>query len=163
MEKRIKQINLSLVIYRQRIVTCFFADAAILVKGSAELMLLPHFIRNKYPRLYQRYISILGISGRHSHRLGPLIEKLCLPTLVIADLDSAQKEGHHKAVRPERGKGLISGNYTIYKWLIQKSNLDELPFKEKETSKKTPYEFPIRVAYQTPVTINYDEKDNEAL
>lgn len=144
----------------------FFADAAILVEGSAELMLLPHFIRNKYPGLYQRYISILGISGRHSHRLGPLIEKLCLPTLVIADLDSAQKEGHHKAVRPERGKGLISGNYTIYKWLIQKSNLDELlelPFKGKETIKKTPYEFPIRVAYQTPVTVNYNEKDNEAL
>lgn len=144
----------------------FFADAAILVEGSAELMLLPHFIRNKYPRLYQRYISILGISGRHSHRLGPLIEKLCLPTLIIADLDSAQKEGHHNAVRPERGKGLISGNYTIYKWLIQKSNLDELlelPFKEKEIIRKTPYEFPIRVAYQTPVIVNYDEKDKEAL
>lgn len=39
--------------------------------------------------LYQRYISILSISGRHSHRLDPLIEKRCLPTLVIADLDSA--------------------------------------------------------------------------
>lgn len=75
----------------------FFADAAILVEGSAENMLLPHFIRNKYPELYQRYISILCINGRHSHRLNPLIEKLCLPTLVIADLDTAEKEGHHKA------------------------------------------------------------------
>lgn len=144
----------------------FFADAAILVEGSAELMLLPHFIRKKYSKLYQRYISILSISGRHSHRLGSLIEKLCLPTLVIADLDSAQKEGRHKAARPERGKDLISGNYTIYKWLIQKSDLDELlelPFEEKEITKKTPYEFPIRVAYQTPVTVHYDEEDKEAL
>ena len=30
----------------------FFADAVILVEGSAENMLLPHFIRNKYPKLY---------------------------------------------------------------------------------------------------------------
>ena len=91
----------------------FFADAAILVEGSAENMLLPHFIRNKYPELYQRYISILSINGRHSHRLNPLLEKLCLPTLVIADLDTAEKDGHHKAACPERGKGLISSNYTI--------------------------------------------------
>ena len=62
----------------------------ILVEGAAENMLLPHFIRNKYPKLYQRYISILSINGRHSHRLNPLIEKLCIPTLVIADIDSAE-------------------------------------------------------------------------
>ena len=83
----------------------FFADAVILVEGSAENMLLPHFIRNKYPKLYQRYISILSINGRHSHRFNPLIEKLCIPTLVIADIDAAEKEGHHKAAFPERGKG----------------------------------------------------------
>ena len=39
----------------------FFADAVILVEGAAENMLLPHFIRNKYPKLYQRYISILWL------------------------------------------------------------------------------------------------------
>lgn len=144
----------------------FFADAAILVEGSAELMLLPHFIRNKYHGLYQRYISILSISGRHSHRLGPLIEKLCLPTLVIADLDSALKEGHHKAARPERGKGLISSNYTIYKWLINESDLDkllDLPYDKKEIPKETPYKYSIRVAYQTPVTVTYKGENKEAL
>lgn len=144
----------------------FFADAAILVEGSAELMLLPHFIRNKYDRLYQRYISILGINGRHSHRLAPLIEKLCLPTLVIADLDSGLGEGHHKAVRPERGKGLISSNYTIAKWLVKESSLDkllDLPYAQKEIFKETPYKFSIRVAYQTPTIVNYEDSDKEAL
>ena len=136
------------------------------MEGSAELMLLPHFIRNKYPGLYQRYISILSISGRHSYRLGPLIEKLCLPTLVIADLDSAENKGHHKAVRPERGKGLISSNYTIYSWLIKESDLDkllDLPDNKKEISKETPYPYSIRIAYQTPVTVKFDGKDKEAL
>ncbi|WP_421823360.1 TOPRIM nucleotidyl transferase/hydrolase domain-containing protein [Flavonifractor plautii] len=41
--------------------------------------------------MYQRYITILGVNGRHAHRLSPLIEKLCLPTLVITDLDPAEK------------------------------------------------------------------------
>lgn len=144
----------------------FFADAVILVEGTAENMLLPHFIRNKYPRLYQRYISILSINGRHSHRLNPLIEKLCIPTLVIADMDSAEKEGHHKAAYPERGKGLISGNYTIAKWLIKEKDFDKLltiPAAKKEMIKETPYKYSIRVAYQTPVTINYDGTDKVAL
>lgn len=144
----------------------FFADAAILVEGSAENMLLPHFIRNKYPKLYQRYISILSINGRHSHRLNPLIEKLCIPTLVIADMDSAEKEGHHKAACPERGKGLISSNYTIAQWLVKERDLDKLlalPSAKKEIIKETPYKYSIRVAYQTPVAIDYDGAAKEAI
>ncbi len=37
----------------------FFADAAILVEGAAENMLVPHFIREKHNNLNQKYISIL--------------------------------------------------------------------------------------------------------
>ena len=46
----------------------FFADGAILVEGSAEHMLLPHFIRNKYLKLNQRYIRFLykGIIIKHN-------------------------------------------------------------------------------------------------
>lgn len=144
----------------------FFADAAILVEGSAENMLLPHFIRNGYPKLYQRYISILSINGRHSHRLKPLIEKLCLPTLIIADIDSAEKEGHHRAACPERGKGLISSNYTIAKWLVKEKDFDKLlslPFAKKEIIKKAPYQYSVRIAYQTPVVIDYDGAKKEAI
>lgn len=144
----------------------FFADAAILVEGSAENMLLPHFIRNKYPELYQRYISILSINGRHSHRLSPLLEKLCLPTLVIADLDTAEKEGHHKATFPEREKGLISSNYTITGWIVKEKDLDKLlaiPSDKKEVVKEGICEYSIRIAYQMPVMINYNGTDKEAI
>lgn len=144
----------------------FFADAVILVEGTAENMLLPHFIRNKYPKLYQRYISILSIDGRHSHRLNPLIEKLCIPTLVIADIDSAEQEGYHKAACPERGKGLISSNYAISQWLVKEKDLDKLlsfPSVNKEIIKETPYKYAIRVAYQTPVAIDYDGATKEAI
>lgn len=144
----------------------FFADAAILVEGSAESMLLPHFIRDKYLELSQRYISILSINGRHSHRLSPLIEKLCLPTLVIADLDSAEKAGNHKAALPVRGEELISGNFAVAKWLVKESDLDKLlgiPEDQKAFAMATPYAYSIRVAYQTPVEVDFNGSEVEAL
>ena len=144
----------------------FFADAAILVEGSAESMLVPHFIKEHYFELHQRYVSILSISGRHSHRLSPLIDKLCLPTLVISDLDSAEPEGHHKAVRPERNKGLISSNYAIANWLIKEKDLDkllDLGTKQKVFEHETPYKYSIRIAYQTPMKIDFKGTQTEVL
>lgn len=142
----------------------FFADAAILVEGAAENMLLPHFIRSKYHDLYQRYISILSINGRHSHRLKPLIAKLCLPTLVITDLDPAESSGHHNGVNPKRGQNYISSNYAIAKWLINESALDkllDLSQEKKEIKYKTPFDYVIRIAYQTPIKINLDDSEQE--
>lgn len=144
----------------------FFADAAILVEGSAESMLVPHFIRNKYPGLYQRYISILSINGRHSHRLSSLIKRLCLPTLVIADLDTGEEKGHHKAVRPQRGQNQVSTNYAITKWLIKETSLDkllDLPDDKKEFIEESPYKYSIRIAYQTPITLDFKGTPTEAL
>lgn len=144
----------------------FFADASILVEGSAESMLVPHFIRNHYPKLNNRYISILSINGRHSHRLSSLIDKLCLPTLVISDLDSAEPDGYHKAARPLRNKGLISSNYAITDWLIKEKDLDkliDLPAEKKEFTNETVYKYSIRIAYQTPIKVTFNETSNEAL
>ncbi len=144
----------------------FFADGAIFVEGSAENMLVPHFIRNKYPKLNQRYLTILQINGKHSHRLAPLINKLSIPTLVIADLDSAEPSGHHKKAEPNRGVGLISGNYAITGWLVKKNAFDELldlPESEKIIQMKGVCQYPIRIAYQLPININYSGKTIEAL
>lgn len=144
----------------------FFADAAILVEGAAENMLLPHFIRSKYPELYQRYITILGVNGRHAHRLSPLLEKLCLPTLVITDLDPAERDGHHKSVVPKRGEGQISGNYAITEWLLKEKDIDKLldcPEAKKEIHFVSPYQFSIRIAYQTPVKVNFNGDEKEAI
>ena len=77
----------------------FFADAAILVEGPAERMLVPHFIRNKFTDLDRSYTSFLEIGGSHAHRLKPLIETLGLLTLVITDLDSIEKDSTGKVMR----------------------------------------------------------------
>lgn len=144
----------------------FFADAAILVEGSAESMLLPHFIRAHFPKLNQKYISILSINGRHAHRLAPLIQKICLPTLVIADLDPAKDTGNHESVLPERKKNIISSNYTITGWLLKQKSFDtltDLPAKNKIVHPESTYEYSIRIAYQTPVSLTFNGAKVEAL
>ena len=80
----------------------FFADAAIFVEGSAEGMLIPHFIRRRYPKLYQRYLTVLEIGGSHAHRFRELVTQLGLATLVVTDLDAVDAE--HNSVQPARGQ-----------------------------------------------------------
>jgi predicted ATP-dependent endonuclease of OLD family len=136
----------------------FFADAAVLVEGAAERMLVPHFIRIKFPELDQSYISLLEIGGAHAHRLRPLLETLGLVTLIITDLDSIGKSGTAK-VLPARGKSYRTGNTTLKDWVPRKEFLDDLldlPADDKQTA-----DGHVRVAYQCPITVKYKEGENE--
>lgn len=129
----------------------FFADAAILIEGPAERMLVPHFIRSKFSDLDRSYISLLEIGGSHAHRLKPLIETLGLLTLVITDLDSIRGNSADK-VLPERGKDYRTGNNTIKSWVPGKTQLDEvLDVKDKEKVKDNL----VRIAYQYEIDVNY--------
>jgi predicted ATP-dependent endonuclease of OLD family len=137
----------------------FFADAAILVEGQAERILVPHFIRSKFPVLDRSYISLLEIGGSHAHRLKPLIDTLGLLTLVITDLDSIGENSTHK-VSPERGKGYRTGNATIKSWVPAKTLLDDvldIEYKDKVKDKI------VRVAYQYEVNVNYSGTVEKAI
>lgn len=137
----------------------FFADAAILVEGPAERMLVPHFIRNHFKVLDRSYISLLEIGGSHAHRLKPLIESLGLLTLVITDLDSIEKDSTGK-VLPEVGKGYRTGNNSIKSWVPRKNQLDEvLSVKLKD---KVNDNF-VRIAYQYEIKVNYASSKAKAI
>ncbi len=130
----------------------FFADAAILVEGSAERMLIPHFVRTKFPKLDQSYISLLEIGGAHAHRLKPLLDTLGLLSLIVTDLDSIGATGTAK-VRPERRKNYRTGNTTLKDWVPKIKPLDDLlalPDDAKQTA-----DGHVRVAYQCPITVEY--------
>lgn len=130
----------------------FFADAAILVEGSAERMLVPHFIRHKFPELAQSYISLLEIGGSHAHRLRPLLETLGLLSLIITDLDSIGDSGTAK-VFPERNKNYRTGNTTLKEWIPKREVLDELldcPDDDKQSENQQ-----IKVAYPRPIKLKY--------
>lgn len=66
----------------------FFADAAILVEGNVERLLLPVMIEKEADSLRSACLSILEVGGAFGHRFKSLIEFLGLITLVITDLDS---------------------------------------------------------------------------
>ena len=130
----------------------FFANGIILVEGSAERILLPHFIAAHYDSkkgLNSNYISILEVGGAHAHRLKPLIDKLCLPTLVITDTDAIDTEG--KKTRPIRDKKYKTGSDTIKSWFGFKDNFldDIIDFPPEKKIKDH-----VRAAYQCGIKIN---------
>ncbi|HCF5694179.1 TPA: AAA family ATPase [Pseudomonas aeruginosa] len=66
----------------------FFSDAAILVEGNVERLLLPVMIRKVAKTLRSACLCILEVGGAFGHRFQPLIEFLGLTTLIITDIDS---------------------------------------------------------------------------
>lgn len=66
----------------------FFADAAILVEGSVERLLMSQMIAKSAPRLQSTYLSVLEIGGAFGHRFKGLIDFLGLTSLIVTDIDS---------------------------------------------------------------------------
>lgn len=66
----------------------FFSDAAILVEGNVERLLLPIMIRKVAKTLRSACLCILEVGGAFGHRFQSLIEFLGLTALIITDIDS---------------------------------------------------------------------------
>jgi predicted ATP-dependent endonuclease of OLD family len=134
-----------------------FADAAVLIEGPAERILVPHFIRKdkRFERLSEAYVTWLEIGGSHAHRMRTLIEHLGIPTLVITDLDAADGDG--KSVPPVRGAQQTTRNTTLKKWCPEIADLDTLidlaePTKCKQYDAEN---FSVRVAYQHALKVAF--------
>ncbi len=140
----------------------FFADAAILVEGTAERILLPHFIQNEFPNLTQNYLTILEIGGSHAHKLRPLIEKLRLTTVIITDIDAMDTDS--KSKQPERDSQLFTRNMSLKEWTPKIKSLDELLDLDhaKRITKVTP-SFSIYAAYQCPIIVEFKGNSEEAI
>lgn len=139
----------------------FFADAAILVEGPAERMLLPNFIRAHYDELNQCYITLLEIGGSHAHRLKSLIDHLGLLTLIVTDLDTLDKTGG-ASVQPATGVGQKTNNATLKTWVPGTDDVDTLldaPAASKIKSQLDDQLFAVRVAYQTPLAVTLPGAD----
>jgi predicted ATP-dependent endonuclease of OLD family len=133
----------------------FFADAAILVEGNVERLLLPLMIEKAAPQLKSCYLSILELGGAFAHLFKNLIHFLGLTTLVITDLDSVHptpakslKSEEDEFVDPADfleeddeddlmeavGSGVcmvhtqnaVTSNQTLIQWLPKLTNISEL-------------------------------------
>ena len=141
-----------------RLIHCdlLFADAVILVEGTAEKILIPSFLKKVSLDVY--YISVIEVNGRHAHSFRHLIEKVGVPTLVVTDIDAVEtkksKDGRDvdSSVITAIGKGYKTGNSSIKNWLNGKEMIDDLltlNSREKEIGN-------VRLAYQTPVNVRWD-------
>jgi predicted ATP-dependent endonuclease of OLD family len=162
----------------------FFADAAILVEGNVERLLMPVMIEQEASSLRSACLSILEVGGAFGHRFRSLIEFLGLIALVITDLDSVEpataaaldedevtefevpsaEEGQPSvkksgtACLPSVPNALTS-NQTLIQWLPKKQTIAELlaaTDAEKLLQAQGGNGFKVRVAYQirTDVTWN---------
>ena len=143
----------------------FFADAAVLVEGPAERVLVPYFVRtqNDLRDLAECYVTWLEIGGSHAHRLRSLIEHLGLTTLIITDLDAMTEQ--RKGVAPTRGAKQKSRNATLGGWWPAKDDLDTLLDVNSDDKVKV-YDgerFAIRVAYQCPIQVEFRTVVSEAV
>lgn len=68
----------------------FFSDAAVLVEGNVERLLMPAMIETAAPRLRSSALTILEVGGAFAHRFQELIAFVGLTTLVVTDLDSVE-------------------------------------------------------------------------
>jgi predicted ATP-dependent endonuclease of OLD family len=130
----------------------FFADAAILVEGPAERILVPHFVRyrSEYEFLRRCYVTWLEIGGSHAHRLKSLIEHLGLNTLIITDIDAKNAAGN--SVPPALGAGLKARNETLKTWVPKSESLDTLlETPEENLALSDGSGYGVRVAYQQPI------------
>ena len=93
----------------------FFADAAILVEGTVEKLLLPKMLEKTAPSLRTKYLSILEVGGAYAHRFEGLLSFLSIPHLVITDLDSVDPEGRHPACRGDC-QGALTSNASLKKY-----------------------------------------------
>jgi putative ATP-dependent endonuclease of the OLD family len=96
----------------------FFADAALLVEGTTEKLLMPRMIEQSAPRLKQAFLTVLEVGGAYSHRFASLLEFLGTPYLVITDLDSVDPSENRKACRADK-EGAVSSNASLAFFLGQ--------------------------------------------
>jgi putative ATP-dependent endonuclease of OLD family len=130
----------------------FFADAAILVEGTVEKLLLPKMVDKSAPKLRTKYLSILEVGGSYAYRFEELLSFLNIPYLVITDLDSVEPRGNHLSCRGDCS-GALTSNATL-KQLLGVNTVEELL---KLTSEQKRDAVRDRfVAFQTGVTVEED-------
>jgi len=128
----------------------FFADAAILVEGTVEKLLLPAMIEKEAPGLRQRYLTVLEVGGAYAHRFAGLLGFLSIPYFVITDIDSVDPENNRSACRADL-PGAVSSNKAIEFFLTRSSikDLVSLDAKTQHVEARRCY-----IAYQRPSVVD---------
>lgn len=162
----------------------FFADAAILVEGNVERLLLPLMIEKVAKGLNAASLSVLEVGGAFGHRFRELIRFLGISSLIITDLDSvslvdapaeADEENEKEFELPPEEEGdepvkkygttcepleaeAATANQTLIQWLPKKKTVaDLLLATDDEKTEDIPGtdNAKVRVAYQCKTEVTW--------
>jgi predicted ATP-dependent endonuclease of OLD family len=155
----------------------FFADAAVLVEGNVERLVMPQMIEKAAPGLRSCYLSVLEIGGAYAHLFRTLIEFLGITTLVITDLDSVsgqvdegededeeEREGATGSTCTPETPDAVTSNQMLAQWLPGKNRIDELLAADVAAKTIAADEFglgAIRVTYPCNVNLARDGEQLE--
>lgn len=90
----------------------FFADAAILVEGTVEKLLLPKMVKKAATKLDSNYLTTLEVGGAYALRFAGLLEFLHIPYLVITDIDAVDPANNRQACRSDHA-GAVTSNASL--------------------------------------------------
>lgn len=135
----------------------FFADAAILVEGTVEKLLMSQMIENSAPGLKNRYITVLEVGGAYAHKFASLMGFLGIPYLVVTDIDTVQQADGRKACRADHADAK-SSNAALKSYFGKalRSELVSLTADQQVVEGGACY-----VAFQRPVTVSFLGADHE--
>lgn len=154
----------------------FFSDAAVLVEGNVERLLLPQMIATAAPRLQSAYLSILEIGGAFGHRFRTLIEFLGITALIVTDIDSVTAPAGDEVLQNVEGEpadeeddgaaagttcmvhvaGAVTSNQTLIQWLPACRVIAELlaaSLAQRTQARLGDGQALIRVTYQCEVNV----------
>ncbi len=132
----------------------FFADAAVLVEGTVEKLLLPKMIEKSSPSLKCNYLTVLEVGGAYASRFASLLEFLGIHYLVITDLDSVDPTNNRKVCRADT-VGAVTSNASL-KFFFDKSAVSDLT--ELKPEEKVLFDASCCVAFQEPTQVDgYDK------
>jgi putative ATP-dependent endonuclease of OLD family len=133
----------------------FFADAAILIEGTVERLLLPQMIIQTAPNLSTKYLTTLEVGGAYAHRFAELMTFLHIPYLVITDIDSVKSPeggGRAKACCATDADAVTS-NPSLKSMFAGKLLIDDFnKIPAEDQSQIEPDRF---VAFQRPVKVDF--------
>lgn len=133
----------------------FFADAAILIEGTVERLLLPQMIRQTAPLLNSKYITTLEVGGAYAHRFTELLAFLHIPYLVITDIDSVKAPvgGGRATACCATDANARTSNPSLKSMFAGKLLIDDFNKIPDEDQSQTDCD--RYVAFQRPVEVNF--------
>jgi putative ATP-dependent endonuclease of the OLD family len=127
----------------------FFADAAILIEGTAEKLLMTEMIDKCAKGLQSRYLTILEVGGAYAHKLASLLDFLGIPYLVITDIDTVDSKDGRKACRADQSDANTS-NAALKLFLVKDTRADLVAILPAEHIVAKGEGF---ITFQMPVTV----------